>query len=74
MARLNVYVPDDLAEEAKASDLNVSQLTQQALRHELARRRAETWLDRVRRRRYAGVTHDHAMEALDAAREEFGAT
>ncbi|WP_026874906.1 type II toxin-antitoxin system CcdA family antitoxin [Jiangella gansuensis] len=73
MARLNVYVPDDLAEEVRASGLNVSQVAQQALRQELDRHRAETWLDHVRRRRYAGVTHDQAMAALDDARDELGA-
>ncbi|TDE02015.1 type II toxin-antitoxin system CcdA family antitoxin [Jiangella asiatica] len=73
MARLNVYVPDDLAEEVKASGLNVSQVAQQALRQELDRRSAQAWLDRVRRRRPSGVTHDQAMTALDDARDEFGA-
>ncbi len=72
MARLNVYVPDELAEAARASELNVSQLTQQALRQELDRRAAEGWFDRVRRRRYSGVTHDQVMEALDAARDDLG--
>ena len=32
MARVNVYLPDDLAAEVRASGLNVSQVTQEALR------------------------------------------
>ncbi len=30
MARVNVYVPDELAEKAKVAGLNVSSLTQEA--------------------------------------------
>ena len=35
MARVNVYLPDDLAEAAKKSGLNVSALTQEAIRNEI---------------------------------------
>ena len=31
MARVNVYLPDDLAAKARAADLNVSRLTQAAI-------------------------------------------
>ena len=47
MARVNVYLPDDLASSAREADLNVSGLTQDAVRQALAARRTDVWLDRV---------------------------
>ena len=38
MARANVYMPDDLHERARAAGLNVSELAQKAVEHELDRR------------------------------------
>jgi post-segregation antitoxin (ccd killing protein) len=38
MSRVNVYVPDDLHRQAKRARLNVSELCQEAIRAELARR------------------------------------
>jgi len=45
MARVNVSMPDDLYSAARASCLNISQLSQQAVRAELARRSKVTKLD-----------------------------
>lgn len=36
--RISVWLPDELAEQARAAALNVSALTQQAIRRELAMR------------------------------------
>jgi hypothetical protein len=47
MARVNVYLPDELAREARAADLNLSGLTQDAVRRALGARRTDAWLDRV---------------------------
>lgn len=71
MARLNVYVPDELAARAREAGLNVSSLTQQAISHELAKDRTSHWLASIPVG--PGVAHDRVMEALDGAREEFGA-
>lgn len=70
MSRLNVYVPDDLAARARDAGLNISALTQAAIAAELDRKATRTWLDAlpVRDR----VSHDAAIDALDAARNEFG--
>jgi post-segregation antitoxin (ccd killing protein) len=38
MARANVYLPDELHEAARRADLNVSELTQRAIRDELEKR------------------------------------
>lgn len=70
MARLNVYVPDDLAERARAHGLNVSALTQAAIKAELENSATEAWLDRLEPRS-TGARHGDVLAALDAAREEF---
>lgn len=73
MARVNVYLPDDLAERVRAAGLNVSGITQDALRTELARLDTTVWLDAVAALPAAGISHEEALAALDAARDEFGA-
>ncbi len=72
MARVNVYLPDELAKKARAAGLNVSGLTQDALRRALAVQRTNDWLEQVGKLRRSGLTHDDVMVALEAAREEFG--
>ena len=71
MARVNVYLPDELAERAKTAGLNVSNLTQEALRSALAARRTDDWLDGVARLRATGVSHNDVIEAVNVARDEF---
>lgn len=71
MARLNVYVPDELAEQARAHNLNVSALTQAAIATEVARASLSGWLDSLPVISHP-VDHDVVMAAIDAARDEFG--
>jgi post-segregation antitoxin (ccd killing protein) len=71
MARLNVYVPDELADRARSVKVNVSAVLQAALADELDRRATNAWLDALpplggRR------SHETAIQALDEARTEFG--
>jgi post-segregation antitoxin (ccd killing protein) len=47
MVGVNVYLPDELAREARAARLNVSGSTQDAVRHALAARRTDSWLREV---------------------------
>jgi post-segregation antitoxin (ccd killing protein) len=70
MARVNVYLPDDLAAEAKSAGLNVSNLTQDALRTALAARRVDTWLDDVVAMRPLRVSHRAVSAAVAAAKDE----
>jgi post-segregation antitoxin (ccd killing protein) len=70
MARVNIYLPDDLARDARDAGLNVSSLTRNALERALADRRANAWLDSVALLEATDVTHAEVLEALDAAREE----
>jgi post-segregation antitoxin (ccd killing protein) len=69
MARLNVYIPDELAEQAKSAKLNISALAQAAIADELQRRATDAWLTSLPEPR-STVSHRTAMNALDEARAE----
>ena len=69
MPRVNVYLPDDLAAAARAAGLNLSSLTQEAIRRELAGRTTDAWLATLDVTQ-TPVAHDAALAALDATREE----
>lgn len=71
MARLNVYVPDELASRVRDAGLNVSAITRAALEDELGRRSTDAWLEELKRLPPAGVSHDDVLAALDAARDEY---
>lgn len=72
MARVNVYLPEELVEEVRAAGLNVSNVAQRALRRELTRHRSEDWLDRVRSFPRTSVSHEEALDAVETARSELG--
>jgi post-segregation antitoxin (ccd killing protein) len=74
MARVNIYLPDDLAEEARSAGLNISNVAQDALRRELANRATSAWVERVRSLPplSPAVAHAAVLEAIDTAREEMG--
>lgn len=71
MARVNVYLPDDLAARVRAADLNVSALAQEALHTELDRTRTDAWLDSIATLKPIAVPHEAVIEAIDAGRDEF---
>lgn len=73
MARVNVYLPDELAERARAAGVSVSAVTQDALRSALAVVDTDHWLDHLEQMPRTEVPHDHVIRALDDARDEFGA-
>lgn len=70
MARVNVYLPDELADEARAADLNVSSLTQQAIREALNSSSMHTWLASLRQRPVDPVDPEVVSAALDEAKAE----
>jgi post-segregation antitoxin (ccd killing protein) len=72
MARVNVYLPDDLADAAREAELNVSRITQAALKEALAERDTNRWLDSIARLRPTRATHAQALEAVHAVRDEMG--
>jgi len=73
MARVNVYLPDELAERARAAGVNISGVTQDAIRSALAGMDTDRWLDRLNELPQASVPHERVIRALDAARDELGA-
>jgi post-segregation antitoxin (ccd killing protein) len=72
MARVNVYLPDELAAAVKEEGLNVSSITQEALRRALRVRRTNAWLDEIATLPPLGISHDEVIAAIHEAREEFG--
>lgn len=72
MARVNVYLPDELAREAKAAGLNVSRVAQEALSSRLAQAETDSWLERLERLPRADVPHARVIEAIEETRAELG--
>lgn len=69
IARLNIYVPDDLAEQAKQAGLNVSAMAQDAIRKALEADSTDAWLASLQP--VAPTTsHGLVIEALDTVRDE----
>lgn len=71
MTRLNVYLPDDLAAQAKEAGLNLSAVTQAAVKQTLAARSTDSWLSTtLHSTSTITVTHERALEAIDEVRDE----
>lgn len=70
MSRVNVYLPDDLAEEAKKAGLNISSLTQQAIRSSLAAQTLKLWQQQISELHSPGVSHAKVIDAVNAAKDE----
>ena len=70
MARVNVYLPDDLAAQAKQAQLNVSAITQDAIRSTLAASATDNWLAGLTALDRTGVDHDTAARSVAAAKDE----
>jgi post-segregation antitoxin (ccd killing protein) len=71
MARLNVYVPDDLAARARKAGLNVSAITQAAIAAELTQHDMAAWVATLTTPSQR-VSHEAVLAALDAGRGDFG--
>lgn len=70
MSRVNVYLPDELAEEAKKAGLNISSLTQEAIRSSLAAQNLARWQQRVAELDSPGVSHRRVIDAVKSAKDE----
>jgi len=70
MSRVNVYLPDDLAEEAKKAGLNISNLTQEAIRSSLAAQTLKRWQQQVSELPSPGVSHATVIDAVHSAKDE----
>lgn len=71
MARMNIYLPDELASAAKEADLNVSALAQEAIRRALQQSALAAWFDSLPDHD-DGPSTDAIIRALDEARDEMG--
>ena len=69
--KVSIYLPDDLYQQARAHELPLSSLAQQAIENALAAALTEEWVTRVRARppRHDRVLNTSAV--LDAVDEEF---
>ncbi|MGA8426236.1 MAG: antitoxin [Candidatus Dormiibacterota bacterium] len=65
MARLNVYLPDELAEVIRPLDWNLSSLLQSAVRERLDRDRLDTWLSELEASPGGAAVHDQTLAALE---------
>jgi post-segregation antitoxin (ccd killing protein) len=72
MARINVYLPDALADRARGARLNISSLTQDAVLRALAARDTDAWLDGLESLPRIDVRHDAVQRAVDQARDDLG--
>lgn len=72
MARVNVYLPDELARRARSAGLNISKVAQEALSDNLAQSETDRWLDRLGDLPRADISHGRVIEAIDDARDELG--
>jgi len=70
MAHIDIYLPDDLVTEAKAHGLNLSGLTQDALRSAIAASRVDECLDDVAAMRSLGIADVDVAAAMEEARDE----
>ncbi len=70
MARVNVYLPDELAREARAAGLNISRVAQDALSASLAQDETDCWIEGLERLPRAEVSHASVLRALDEGRAE----
>ena len=62
-------MPDELAAAARSAGLNVSSLTQDAVRRALAGRRTSEWLRSLGDLPVIEVGHDEVLDAVHAARD-----
>lgn len=75
MARVNIYLPDDLARRAREAGLNVSGVAQEAIESQLKIGAVNDWLASIRARppmEGARLSNAELMEIMDEVREEMG--
>jgi hypothetical protein len=66
MAKVTVYLPDQLAEAVRASTMNLSNVTRVAAERELIQMRVSSWLSRVAVQRAIDVPYRTALETVRA--------
>jgi post-segregation antitoxin (ccd killing protein) len=69
MARATIYLPDELAERARAAGLNISGLAQEAIEAELDRQGLRTWLS-TESTGFGPISHDDVLAVLEGIRRD----
>ena len=72
MVLVNLHLPDGLVEQARAADLDMSQLAQDAIRSALDARAVNEWLDDLASLPPADIDPAAVKEAVRSAKDEFG--
>lgn len=72
MVLVSLHLPDDLVEQVRAADLDVSRLAQEAIRRALDARAVNEWLDDLASLPSLDVDPAAVKEAVRAAKDEFG--
>ncbi len=70
MPHVTVYPPEDLAKAAKEAGLNLSNLTQEAIRSSLAARKLERWQKQVSELPSLGIGHAKVLDAVKSAKDD----
>ena len=69
---VSLHLPDDLVEQARAADLDISGLAQDAIRRALDAHAVNEWLDDLASLKPIDVDYDLVKQAVTAAKDEFG--
>lgn len=72
MVLVSLHLPDDLVAEARAADLDISGLAQDAIRRALDVHAVNEWLDDLASLPCLGIDPAIVKEAVRAAKDEFG--
>ncbi len=72
MARVNVYLPDELAEQSRVAGLNVSGLAQDAIRRALDTQNVNDWLDDLASLEPVDVDYRLVKQAMTRVKDDFG--
>lgn len=72
MPKVSIYLPDELYRQARAHDLPLSALAQEAIRAALRRRRNVDWIEQVQERPRRVDRRIDSAALLDEVRDEFG--
>jgi post-segregation antitoxin (ccd killing protein) len=70
MARVNVYLPDDVALAAREANLNISRLCRDAVEQALHAARQKAWFVALADREPIDVSPDEVLAAVRAAKDE----
>lgn len=72
MVLVSLHLPDDLVEQARAADLDISGLAQDAIRRALDVHAVNEWLDDLASLPSLDIDPVIVKEAVRAAKDEFG--